>query len=713
MSDRGNRRKLGSTASHAGHSVRDNGARLHQRDSSSRSESSSINRLTDLREATQSTIEEAFQSERPTLVNAPPGSGKTYSVPRVADELSEPVTYLTERRDLYHDMEEECDTVGLSSYTLPSAHEECPVFADNDKHQDWQDKVRRLHTNGVSAGKIHVEFNLPCEDGQDCEYIDRLDFEPGDFDVLIGNYVHGYAKKYTRDRTVVLDEFSGDGYVHEIENVDRKVSAFLKRATGLRYSDYSDLTKNGVEPQHPDELRWWRTHDGEVSDRTIIEDDQGEISRRSAKLTLALLFMRDLGNGWESTRWYSRRRTDPVTDEAAVYDPPWRSLLSRDVEAARRTDSDTTTVWLREKPDFSEAESVVALDGTPVRKMWKAATGIAWHESRVVPEHEMGHYLHEVIGTQVLQAGNGTKPYHSGKWTSGDLDGALMLGADVRFGEKPGVISTKKVLDKYDGIDELADGTLNFARVKSNNDFTDKEVGVVLGTPHPGDDVLKRWGALIGRPVQGVSKQGQPRSYGSVGTDILRHFRENKVLQAILRFGRTPKSNATVLVNHEAYPEWVGATKIPKENVRFMGLKKRQVVRALRESSNPLLPNEMAEEAGCEKRHVTQNVLPDLEAEGLAEQVEHGWEWEWIDPVRDNSLQGVKHPIQDTVCNSSPHVSDYHGNPTKSVIDRDRKYREQLEGHTHSLEELREIANDKTHEFHVSARQMLEDIGAS
>jgi hypothetical protein len=238
----------------------------------------------------------------------------------------------------------------------------------------------------------------------------------------------------------------------------------------------------------------------------------------------------------------------------------------------------------------------------------------------------MGHYLHNVMGTEVVQTGSGSKPYHSGQWVTGDIDGATLLSAEVKFGEKPGVITTKKVLrDVYTNIEDISDGTLNFARVKSNNQFAPKEVGVVLGTPHPGDDYLKRWGALMGHSVQGTSQPGQARQYGPLGDEILEHFRENQVLQSVLRFGRDKNKNATVFVNHEAYPDWITAKRVKP---KFLGKKRRQAIRTLRESSDPLTTGEIATQSGVSKTTVRDTVA-DMKDEGFVEEIGYDYQYQW------------------------------------------------------------------------------------
>jgi hypothetical protein len=654
--------------------------------------------------------------------------------------LDFPVTYLTERRKLYRDMEQLCDNMGVSSYVLPSPHEDCPTFdQDNNNCQRGEQEARTLYQNGLQGKTIHDVLDLECDEGGSCPYIDRLDFDPENFDVLIGHYTHGYAKRYTKERVVFLDEFAGDGFVDEITDIGRKVTAFLEK-TDLPYSDYEDLLQTRSEPVGKQDFLWWYDQKREVSDREIIDDGSKSIEKRSADLTLALLFLHDLGNGWESTYWYHARdvlieHPDNGGETTKLpYDPPWRTVFPDDIEVVRKRNTDT--LYYRKTPDLSEAESVVALDGTPERSMWRAATGIGWKELRVVPDGEMDNYLHEVMDTEVVNAAprkkiqtpngvkdlnGGTKPYSSGKYEYPHEDAGIMLGSWLSTGEKPGLISTAAMIGSenrnepgvyekpgYDVI-ERADGKMNYGSMLSNNEFADKEAGVVLGTPHPGDQEIKKWGAFLGEPITANGKKGVDRSFGPRGDRILLHFRENQVLQAILRFGRQEELSATVFLNHEAHHDWMD---VDSRSARvYQAEKMRKAIDALMESDKPLKSKEIAKEADCSRPHVTQNILPKLKDRGFVEQVPNQHEYRWIEDDRANPSQGCESSIMGPIWQSYTPVTDYHDNPTVSVIDEDKQYREQLKDHTHSLEELREIANNKQHPFYTNARDMLRQIG--
>ena len=152
---------------------------------------------------------------------------------------------------------------------------------------------------------------------------------------------------------------------------------------------------------------------------------------------------------------------------------------------------------------------------------------------------------------------------------------------------------------------DRASESLNYGNILSNNDFEDKQLGAILGSPHPGDDVLKQWGALAGEAITDNDERGVRRDYGPTGNDILRHFRENQVLQAILRFGRNG-DDSDVYVHTSALPEWLDAKR--EYLGYFDGELKRQVVDSLRSTDRPITRPELVDETGISKSHVYEVV---------------------------------------------------------------------------------------------------------
>jgi hypothetical protein len=53
---------------------------------------------------------------------------------------------------------------------------------------------------------------LPCQEHGECPLARKWDFDPDEFDALIGHYSHAHKPKVTRGRAVVFDEFPGDTY---------------------------------------------------------------------------------------------------------------------------------------------------------------------------------------------------------------------------------------------------------------------------------------------------------------------------------------------------------------------------------------------------------------------------------------------------------------------------------------------------------------------
>ena len=127
--------------------------------------------LAAIRRRTAESVEAAMRSDRPTLVHSPPASGKTTSTFKRAVKLGQPITYLTERTDLYEQAEGLAFDNDLQPYVLPSPHSDCPTFrGDNGKER--AEYVKGLYDRVPNAKLIHSELDLPC--GDECEYLDRL-----------------------------------------------------------------------------------------------------------------------------------------------------------------------------------------------------------------------------------------------------------------------------------------------------------------------------------------------------------------------------------------------------------------------------------------------------------------------------------------------------------------------------------------------------------
>jgi hypothetical protein len=132
----------------------------------------------------------------------------------------------------------------------------------------------------------------------------------------------------------------------------------------------------------------------------------------------------------------------------------------------------------------------------------------------------------------------------------------------------PGVITTKSAAERlfeeppsepFIDIQQVTDRTTDvkhYGALRSSNDFTGTEVGIVLGSPHPGDRPLQITAALEGyTAVRDDEGKGTDLDYGIPDRPFLRHYREHKIAQAVLRFGRT--TAATVYIHTGVLPEWL------------------------------------------------------------------------------------------------------------------------------------------------------------
>ncbi|WP_273837629.1 helix-turn-helix domain-containing protein [Halococcus sp. PRR34] len=283
-----------------------------------------------------------------------------------------------------------------------------------------------------------------------------------------------------------------------------------------------------------------------------------------------------------------------------------------------------TTVHLLSVPNFESANGVVGLDGTPTKRMWDTAFGVSFDHERVVPEERMNDYLTDALDIHVHQYGahndnGGTRPYSSGVHLYADTDEKLLHGMGMHFDAEPDVITTKAAIRRYDEDDRVlhhADEYRNFASVKSSNAFRESTLGAVLGSPHPGDETFKRWGAFMGLPIRRLGDnspddKGPNLEYGRTGDEIYQHYVHNQVLQSILRFGRDGQE-AHVLVTSMCTPSWVEPE--PLTMTTFNGADRR-VIGCLRDTDGRT-QSEIVDETGMDQGNVSRS-LTGLEEQGF------------------------------------------------------------------------------------------------
>lgn len=534
-----------------------------------------------VRDATQTLIDRACQVDNPVIVEAPPASGKTYNAVRLAAEPFQQVLYLAGRTDLYEQaLEEARELGGIRFETIPSPHRDCDTFADENNGDT--EKARRMYAKGASGEKIHHlgwdTVYMPCHtDESPCSYITKvsnLKSKLDDIDLLIGNHQHAYNRQYLKDRIVLFDEFNPSPFISRYpssqpsvkDDPSEIIETFVTASEGLPFDDITDLIEARAAGREElgEALDWFRQN-GATTETveeivTISPHEYNTGHNKSALLTCALLVMEKVGPGmelaWEPELW----------EEVG---------LNPDVRCIR--DRNTGEMMVLEPPALGLAEQVIGLDALPVKRLWEVVFGCEFERYQVTAREKLGHYLEEGLGIEVIQLANGMNHYSSGRISSRDKQRLQVIR--TLEGRRYPIITRKRALSKYrtkewfDDCIERRDGELraqHYATVLSSNVFEDDSLGLVSGSPYPGDHVVKRWAALCGestKPERSEDSQNSGYSltgFSGFGDDIYRHFTHHQVFQAILRFGRSEKADddVTVYLNTRALPEWLTATEL-------------------------------------------------------------------------------------------------------------------------------------------------------
>lgn len=507
----------------------------------------------------------------------------------IAIQTDKPLTYLAKRIDLYEQAIDLCESRDIEHELVPSPYRDCPAFDEDSSTYD--PLAVQLYELGISAADVHTSPELPCS--PDGEYMQTWDdFDPEATEVVIGHYTHACIWSIIEYRVVIMDEFPGDAFEQEFTEHEQAVTNFLQNADGLPFSDFFDPIE--YRDRLFDQAHEWFLDNGVTADpETIADLEDGErYHTLTPFLVYSMLMAVDHGNGLPTLNFL---------------DPDHRHYPNDiDLNRAVAIDRERAELFVLTQPDLTDASAVVRLDGTPTPKLWELATGIDFDHEQVLPDADARNkYLRKAFGIIIKKANDSLKAYHYGDITL-DRDVGLLYGVEVAEKECPSVITTENAREQYErsGATTHIDEIINFANVLSSNEFKHKVVGAILGCGHPGDHVLKRWGAYLGHTIEADGK-GTNRTYDEFGDAVYEHFVHNQVLQSVLRFGRdTSVSDATVYVNTAALPDWVEVDE-RVEPTLFSTENRRAVADFLRQrGSRGATKREIADRVGVTKRTV-------------------------------------------------------------------------------------------------------------
>lgn len=549
------------------------------------------------------TLYEAFERDNPVLVEALPAMGKSRGTILPAAEQGLPTTIFTLRHDLYRQYENSCEELGLRYARIPSQRADCPLGEQYEhthgepRHpeaDEWEDDVYDAYGRFKSFVAVHEHYGdqLPCQAEGPCPYVlAREEFhreldeiaegntEP--YDVLIGNYLHAFSRyavevqradgetitvqrsgRYHRDRYVVFDEFPWNNAKQEFdaETVQESVTNYLKQEPELPFKNHSELMERRNDPEHRASISSWLSLRGNRLISTLSHDRDNMVPE--APLLTELLL--------------SVRKPLPVNNY-------WHAELGNEVVGA--VSGDKGSVWLLNRPPIENARGVIALDGTPSLDLWNLLLPGIEHSQVLPTDEEQRAYVRDELRLHIIRTSAHPKPYAAGnefdpnkpsKQIHGQNAAAvkdilafkLMLESYDGVNE-PSIISTKAALEAYERegfLDTFSDHE-HYNNLIGTNAFAESRFGIVAGCNYPGDEVVKMWAALCGRGVEpetndeGTRLSGRNLSFGEFGDRILHSVREDDVLQAVMRYGRSPDENgnrgATVYVHTSALPGWV------------------------------------------------------------------------------------------------------------------------------------------------------------
>jgi hypothetical protein len=380
---------------------------------------------------------------------------------------------------------------------------------------------------------------LPCQHDDDgdhveCPYASKWRFDPDEYDVLIGHYTHAYRDdKVTAGRVAVLDEFPEDAYETTLSGTTLQgaVSYWLSTVDAVPFDDYTDLVENrGDESRRADALAHLLDGNLDTDERHVLDDHAADA--RAPLAVAVLLAGEDLGNGYE----------------VADLDGAGTGTFRRD----------TGEVSLLRPPAFDYASGIVALDGTPTKRMWEEALGERLNHRQVLQDGERAEYIRDALNLNLVRTTEYIKPYNSADHVYTDEDAALLERIADEHDERPGVITSSTAIDEYDaaGVLDTVSSTKHYGNVLGSNEYKGKRVGAVIGSNHYGDGYIKKWGAYAGETVERGDGKGTALSYGTFGDDVLAHMRDHDTLQAAMRFGRDG-NGAVVYVHTDTLPDWV------------------------------------------------------------------------------------------------------------------------------------------------------------
>jgi hypothetical protein len=510
-------------------------------------------------------IADAMRRGDNVVIDAIMGGGKTFNWFGALATRDEQGAYFSPRIELYEQATEYAEANGFDSddwYIMPSLKRDCPTW-QGDHGPDQERLIKSLYRHGVRPKTIHnlLGDELGCRQDGKCEYEHRCDFDPDEYQLLIGHYAHAHLPYVTAGRHCAFDEDPAAAFTTRIEGdmLTRGVNAFLDLHDSPPFDGWDDLIQHRNDPDRQQAgLDWYDEAEGGAGFDFEDPDEQN-----------AVRFRDDGFHAYAPHAVYAILAAEPLESGYQFEQAHMPGLGNTARFFTTSEEHGTYYVEFQTPPDLSytEARGVTCLDGTPLvhdgtAVEWENALDRPLNHRQVLTDDERATFLSETQGNVYIQSSPYVKPYSSGKHTNPTEDAAVLAAVRDEYGngDPPVVFTDKSARDEYEDrgfVDEGLAATFDYpGNLRGSDEYGDCRLGVQLGSSHHGDHEVRRRAAALGETVEPEGK-GIERDYGSeLGNSIVYQMREAQSAQNALRVGRD--GDGAVFVFHTcAFPDWI------------------------------------------------------------------------------------------------------------------------------------------------------------
>ncbi len=552
--------------------------------------------------------------QRGSVLTNYPNTGKSYGFTKAAAGRDEAATILQPNRDLRASTAATAEeNFGVEAEDLPSFPEESPLM---DEDSPWY-SANAVEWYGRGMPPRLIMQALPEDETpppEDDPYQRKMQSDIDENDLLVGDPVHAFLKRAVRGRHVAMDDIDPySSFVTEYDLTDDRV-----RAQVMEYVEHhrADLLRRGVDIDTYDQVTRPTQSDARGLLDLAVEEPSAEVVPETDHVTAATSrIVRVLASVDEGQRdeW-----VEPAVETGG---------RGTKHTAARIGDH----VIVAGMPlDLKDARSLLMLTATPVLPVFEQVfedLDLRASVNNTMTVEQRKRYFDEMIDADVVQTTKSSRFVSGGSNTRPKKFSMTVEEIEKLHGEKPLVISSKKALTGAlkPVIEAYNLDTVNFARAVGTNEFGDRELALVWGAPHYGDDYVERVAAFCGdfdaeaiREDPETGERVETHWSTETSQEIYENMCEGTVFQAMLRVGRSAEGRSTIYVETDKIPNDVPRLEPRGEDMfRTLSEGEREVVKAA-DNLGAFTVRELNELTTTSRQQI-YNVLNRLVEEGAAD----------------------------------------------------------------------------------------------